>query len=106
MSNNKDLSKIIAQPATLKDKQIAQIENDLQREKDARKEERFYWIFAIILTVDIFVFPNSSSIIGIFSLTIIELILLLGLAICLGLENISVILSNIIAKYLNKNNIS
>lgn len=102
MFNNTDLSKITTEEATHKDTQIAKLENDLQKEKDSRKEERFYWIFAIIAIFDILVLPNASNNAGVFAIIIIELVFLISLAACSGLENISILLSNILSRFMDK----
>ncbi len=44
-----------ALPARTAD-EIAKLENDLQHERDARKEERFYWVMAIIAVMDMATF--------------------------------------------------
>lgn len=98
MPDAKDLQAITAEEETPKDTQIAKIEGDLEREKDARKEERFYWIFGGILLVDYFVFPNASSITGIICLTLLQLVLLITLAAWCGLDHVSVLLHDVLTR--------
>lgn len=70
VSSKNDLTKIAGEIETPKDTQIAKVENDLQAEKEGRKEERFYWVFGIILIADAFIFPNASNAAGIICKTL------------------------------------
>lgn len=100
--SDEDIFKIIAPAATHKDEQIAKIENDLQNEKDLRKEERFYWIFGMLFMIDILTLPNATNSVGVTMIIIFEFVFLICLAACLGLENVSIILSNILSKFMDK----
>lgn len=102
MSESDDFLKLIAGKSTHKDLQIAKIENDLQKEKDSRKEERFYWIFGMLFIIDVFTLPNATSSMGVTVMILFELIFLICLAAWSGLDKISIILSNILSKLMDK----
>jgi uncharacterized membrane protein len=102
VSHNNDLLKIAGEKETPKDTQIAKVENDLQYEKDSRKEERFYWIFGIVLIIDAFIFPNAQSSSGVILLGILQLVFLIVLAACLGLESVSIIISKVLNSFIDK----
>jgi hypothetical protein len=53
-----DLERVAATPESVKDSKIAALENDLQNERESRLQERFLWILALIILIDIIGFPN------------------------------------------------
>ena len=95
MSNN-DVSKISNQKQTVKDQQIAELQNDLEYEKDQRKEERFAWVIVSVILVDILLLgpmTNPVTPIGIF---VLELIALLIFARRSGIDYVAVLLDKLI----------
>lgn len=102
MSGNNDLKKITEEKDTPKDAQIAKIESDLEKEKDSRREERFFWIFGIVVIIDAFTLSASSNLAGIFIIAIFQFILLVTLAAWFGLDRISVYLSKILEFFLRR----
>lgn len=102
MSDGTDLAKITGEKETPKDTQIAKVESDLQKERDSRCEERFFGAFIILLVADCFILPNASSISGVVALVTLQLVFLVVLAACLGLESVSVFISSILSKFMDK----
>ena len=89
-----DLNKIGSAPASPKDQQIAKIENDLQGEKDSRKEERFVWVTVVIILVDMIAFRGLDF--GQMSMIVVlELIMLVVFARMCGIDDILVIMDRV-----------
>jgi hypothetical protein len=59
-SASPDFERVVAVPESVKDAKIAALENDLQGERESRLQERFLWILAIIILVDIIGLPNAG----------------------------------------------
>ena len=57
-SASADLERVAATPESVKDGKIAALEGDLQNERDSRLQERFLWVLAVIILVDIIDLPN------------------------------------------------
>lgn len=90
-----DLDKIVSEPETIKDEQIAKIEGDLQSEKDDRKQERFIWVFALILIADFYVFRDISPWFSPVVL-VLELIFLILLGNFCGVDQVYTVTQNAI----------
>jgi hypothetical protein len=73
-------------------------ERALQREIGKRREERFFWIFGVVILVDFIALRGMSWIVGIL-LILMELILLVGLAKWLGIQWIAAPFDRLIEKY-------
>lgn len=80
-----------ASPPLPVDESAAALELTLQREMDARREERFYWILACVLLIDFAMFPHTPWL-GILCTFMLEVVALIGLAQQLGNERISILL--------------
>ena len=63
-----------------------------------RREERFFWIFAVVILVDFIALRSMSWIIGVL-IILMEFILLVGLAKWLGIEWIAAPFDRLIEKY-------
>ena len=79
----------------------AEYEAKLQAEIDSRNEERFFWIFTVIIGIDMLVYPHLPASAAIF-ISLLEIVLLIGLASHLGVDKVVVLLSRILNKYLDK----
>jgi hypothetical protein len=66
------------------DESAAALERLLQRETDQRREERFVWIFAVIMLLDVIAFERLST--PTILLFLLELIFLVFMAKWLGVE--------------------
>lgn len=97
-----DLEKIesTGQPSQL-DETAAALEQRLLREQDARKEERFYWIVALTVVLDVLMFKFLDNGALAFFLLAIEVVTLIGVAKFLGVDGIAVFLEKIVYKWLD-----
>lgn len=86
-----------------KDKAIAALEEEVHKLKDRLSEERFYWIFGIIIGIDLFAFAHMESWGGPVSIAILELIGLIALANKCGVDVIVTLTERVIAGW-HKNN--
>ena len=90
MSTNKDLLKSDferldkASIPTRLDDTAAALEAKLAKEQDERKEERFFWVFALVVIFDILVLPPLE----VFAIPIflLEIVFLIALAKWLGVD--------------------
>ena len=89
-----DLEKITGSlPATPRDRQIAQLENDLQTEKDSRKTERFVMLLAGIILADALILRDAGALVCLFTF-FLEIVLVLYVAEKLGINRIYTIMTN------------
>ncbi|QQS10749.1 MAG: hypothetical protein IPK81_13980 [Rhodospirillales bacterium] len=90
-----DLEQITTQEESARDTQVARLENDLQKEKDSRKSERFVWALVVIITVDLASLKDAGWAMCLVVL-IFEFILVLVLGKVWGFDEIYTILQNAI----------
>lgn len=74
------------------DDTAAALESKLQCEIDARREERFYWICAITIPLNVIFYKFMDSFFAFISLFLLQIIILIGLAGWLGVDHIAVLL--------------
>ena len=81
--------------------EIAKLEDDLQNERNSRKEERLYWILSLVIAVDMAVFPwlEAGQTVMVF---LLELILLVPVAKHLGVDWVVEALNTLFSKMLDK----
>lgn len=84
---------------TALDRSAAQLEADLQSERDARKEERFYWILALLIVGNVPLFNSIESSWALAPLFLLELILLIGIADWLGVDRVKVLLERVFSRF-------
>jgi hypothetical protein len=87
---------------TATDNVAAKLETDLQGERDSRREERFYWIFALVMVGNVPIFNGFESAWALLPTFLLELVILIGLADWLGVDRVKVLLERIYAKWLSK----
>ncbi|MDA8232281.1 MAG: hypothetical protein M0006_13160 [Magnetospirillum sp.] len=88
-------TKIAAVHATKLDDTAAILERQLQAEKESRKEERFFWIFAIALVMDVVLFNGIEKWQAILAIFLLEIVFLIGLAGWLGVDHVAVWLARL-----------
>jgi len=85
-----------------KDQKIEALESDLEKERDQRKEERFLFIVAVMIILNVFSFQNMDTWGGPISVVIIEIILILAISKRSGMEHIIPIVERLTGSW-NKN---
>lgn len=100
-SNESDLEKIggAVKPRKI-DESAAKLSQELAREQDSRKEERFYWIGVTLILLDVIVAPNLGWLFA--PIFLFQMALYLSISRSLGVEHLSVPLERIFDKYLSK----
>lgn len=91
MSN--DLDRLGREQASGKDVQIAELETELQTEKDRRRRDHYYWIFGAIVAINLFQFPAMQHGLAIFGILMLELIVLIVAGKALGMDDVVVLLN-------------
>ena len=86
-----------------KDILIQELETKVFELENRILEERFYWILAMIIVVDIIAFIHMPSWGGPISILILELFALLALADKCGVDNVVIIINRIIDGWHQKN---
>ncbi|UCA46161.1 hypothetical protein [Pseudochrobactrum sp. XF203] len=86
-------SDIFSDTSDLRDEQIAELQERLTAEKDARNEERFIFIAVTVILLNVVFFSVMPSFGGPIALLILELLVLIPLASRLGMEEVKQILS-------------
>lgn len=89
-----------ARVSTQVDESAAALERALQRQIDGRREERFFWIFTLVIFGDVNAFSVIQNWAGGIAIFLLELVFLLGLAKFLGVEHIIVPLERVLNKYI------
>ena len=91
----------IIQPSRTDDV-AAKLEGDLQQERDSRREERFYWILALVIMFDAYLFGTIGSQWAMLPIFLLEIVGLIGLADWLGVDRVKVLLERLYAKWLDR----
>lgn len=92
----KGFDSLVTIEVTKKDQQIDELQEQLAYERDARKEDRFVFIVAVVLLLDVVFFTVMPSFGGPLALLILELLVLIPLAKQMGMEEIVQILSRVL----------
>lgn len=91
-----DLQKILhTAEVTSSDKQVAKIESDLQKEKDDRRTERFFFAFMGLILLDSLIFAPMSWA-GIFGMVILELLFIILFGSWCGIDQVYHVTINIL----------
>lgn len=85
-------------PETIQDDQVAELEKALTAEKDARREERFLFIFILIILINFVLFNASENWGAPVTLMILELLFLAFLAKRMGMEEVATLLDGVIGR--------
>jgi hypothetical protein len=86
---NKPLDGEVIDP-TPTDNVAAKLESGLQEERDSRKEERFYWLLALVIIGNVPLFNAFASSWALLPTLLLELVLLIALADWLGVDRVRV----------------
>ena len=90
------------EPVSTYDEQIAQLERQLEHERDARREERFVFIVVCVVLLDVVFFSVMPSFGGPLALLVLQLLVLIPLARRMGMEEVARILSRVLDRVASK----
>lgn len=102
MADDKTFDLITKENASKKDQQIAELQEKLAHEKDARLEERFIFIVLLVLVLDIVLFSVMPNFGGPIALLVLQLLILIPLAKRMGMQEIAQILSRTLDRVASK----
>lgn len=84
-----DISNIVREPATKRDDTIAALEARLEKERDARKEERFCFIVGLVIMFNFVTFPSMQTWGAPIAILALETVVLLGVAKQCGVDYVA-----------------
>lgn len=82
--------------------QIAQLQEELTEQRDARREDKFIFIVVSVLLLDVVFFSVMDSFGGPLALLILELLILIPLAKRMGMEEIAEMLDRVLKRIVPK----
>ena len=87
---------------TKQEQQIQELQDDLAAEKDARQEDRFFFLIAVVILFDIVFFTLMPTFGGPLALLVLQLLILIPLARRMGMEEVASILNGVITRLAGK----
>ena len=90
--------------ATKQEQQIQALQDELQKEKDARREDQFFFIAVTVILFDIVFFTLMPTFGGPVALLILQLLILIPLARRMGLDEIQGLLSGVMNRLAGRAN--
>lgn len=100
--NDNDADSFLAEIGSAKvdtrDRQIAELQEELTAERDARREDRFFFIFTIVIFLDVMFFTLFDNFGGPIALLVLQLLFLVLLAKRLGMEESVAIFDRVIGR--------
>lgn len=87
--SDEDFSALLTDQPTKRDQQIAELQEALTNERDARREERFIFVILFILLFDVVFFTVMPSFGGPIAILVLQLLILIPLARRMGMEEIA-----------------
>lgn len=100
--NEKGFDSLVTEEPSKKDQQIEELQERLESERDARREDRFIFIGTVIILLDVVFFTVMPTFGGPLALVTLELLFLIPLAKRLGMEEIAQILSSVLHRVAGK----
>jgi TRAP-type C4-dicarboxylate transport system permease large subunit len=98
----KTFESLVTDEASKQEIQISELQENLAKCQDARREDRFVFIVCIVLLLDVVFFSIMPSFGGPLALLIIQLLILIPLAKRMGMEEIAQILSRVLHRMAGK----
>ncbi len=86
--SNEEIKPLLTDEPNQRNEQIQALQEDLAKEQDARKEERFVWLLISIILLNITFFTSMQSLLGPLVIGAFELVLLVIIAQRMGKEEI------------------
>ena len=77
--------------------QIEELQKDLDREVDARKEERMLWVLAVLILFDAYLFTSMENIMGPIVILVFQLIVVVLVARKMGMEQVTEMIDRMMA---------
>ena len=96
------LGALLPEQPTRHDQVIQELQEALTEERDARKEDRFVFIVAVVILLDIVFFTVMPSFGGPLALLILQLLVLIPLARRMGMEEVAQLISRVIGRMAGK----
>jgi len=87
-----------------KDEQIASLEESLVKEKDARSEERFLFVLAIVILIDLMIFPSMQTWGAPVAILVLQVLLVVPLARRCGVEEAARLVDRLLEIIGSRNN--
>lgn len=81
------------------DDALASVTRDLERERERRGEERFFWICAIVIIADLFIFPTMQTWSAPLAIVFIQFLFLVPLGRKLGVDSIWTLTEKLLDKW-------
>ena len=94
-----DFQRLLAEEPGPKEEQITALEQQLVKERDERKEERFYFVVGILILVDLWNFPSMETWAGPIAVLFLELILIMSLARRSGMEEAMSLIDRVVGAW-------
>ncbi len=97
----KSFAALVTSEPTKQDQVIAELQEELTRERDGRREDRFVGIVLIALLLDVVFFTVVPGW-GVLGLILLELLILIPLARRMGMEEIAQIINSLVSRLAGK----
>jgi hypothetical protein len=89
---------LFSEAPTEKDRLIEELQQEIVREKDARNEDRFFFIVVCIILFNIMIFTVMPNVGGPIAVLILELLVLIPLAKRMGMQEIATNLDRVLTR--------
>ena len=98
----KDFRLLTSEEPSKQDQQVQELQSQLERERDGRKEDRFVGLVVLVMLLDVVFFSVMDTFGGPLALLVLELLILIPLARQMGMEEIAQILSRVLHRMAGK----
>jgi hypothetical protein len=96
------IDEFLPQRETLRDEQLSALQEELAAERDARREDRFIFIVALVILFNVVFFTVMPNFGGPLALLGLELLILIPLAKRMGMQEIAAMLDRVIHRMAGK----
>lgn len=93
---------LVSSEPSPQEKQIQELQTQLEAERDGRKEDRFVGIVCLVILLDIAVFSVMPTFGGPLALTLLQLLILIPLARKMGMQEIAQIINSVLHRMAGK----
>lgn len=100
--NRKGFDVLVASEPTPQEKQIQELQTELARERDWRKEDRFIGIVLLTILLDVVFFSVLPTFGGPLAIILLELLILIPLARRMGMDEIVHIINSVMNRLAGK----